>query len=84
MECPDLGSLSDLNLRASILSREVGGQVVFTCSPGFGLSGPAHSTCLPTGEWAQPIPVCKGEKINLYTRIIFKKYLSSTYSSLQL
>ncbi|KAL1115089.1 hypothetical protein AAG570_007120 [Ranatra chinensis] len=59
MECPDLGTLSDGNLRASILSREVGGQVVFSCTPGYGLNGPAHSTCLPTGEWATPLPTCR-------------------------
>ncbi|XP_014258644.1 CUB and sushi domain-containing protein 3 isoform X2 [Cimex lectularius] len=59
MECPDLGNGTDPNLRASILSREVGGQVVFSCSPGFGLVGPVHSTCLLTGEWAGPLPICK-------------------------
>ncbi|XP_054274318.1 uncharacterized protein LOC128994090 isoform X3 [Macrosteles quadrilineatus] len=59
MECPDLGNLSDPNLRATILSREVGGQVMFSCTQGFGLIGPAHSTCLPSGEWAAPLPSCK-------------------------
>uniref|UniRef100_A0A1B6DCY4 Sushi, von Willebrand factor type A, EGF and pentraxin domain-containing protein 1 n=2 Tax=Clastoptera arizonana TaxID=38151 RepID=A0A1B6DCY4_9HEMI len=59
MECPDLGNLSDPNLRATILSREVGGQVMFSCTQGFGLIGPAHSTCQPTGEWASPLPTCK-------------------------
>ncbi|XP_075238047.1 hig-anchoring scaffold protein isoform X3 [Lycorma delicatula] len=59
MECPDLVNLSDPNLRASILSREVGGQVMFSCSQGFGLVGPSHSTCQPTGEWAAPLPTCR-------------------------
>ncbi|KAF6197720.1 hypothetical protein GE061_008686 [Apolygus lucorum] len=59
MECPDLGSLNDPNLRASILSREVGGQVVFSCMPGYGITGPLHSTCLATGDWATPLPTCK-------------------------
>ncbi|XP_039298453.1 sushi, von Willebrand factor type A, EGF and pentraxin domain-containing protein 1 isoform X2 [Nilaparvata lugens] len=59
MECPDLINLSDPNLRASILSREVGGQVMFSCSQGFGLVGPAHSTCQPSGEWASPLPTCR-------------------------
>lgn len=27
---------------------------------GFGLDGPTHSTCLPTGEWEQPFPTCAG------------------------
>lgn len=62
MECPDLDNLSDSNLRASILSREVGGQVMFSCVQGFGLIGPAHSTCQPTGEWASPLPTCRGSK----------------------
>uniref|UniRef100_A0A1B6MNE1 Sushi, von Willebrand factor type A, EGF and pentraxin domain-containing protein 1 n=3 Tax=Cicadellinae TaxID=33370 RepID=A0A1B6MNE1_9HEMI len=59
MECPDLGNLPDTNLRSTILSREVGGQVMFSCTQGFGLIGPAHSTCLPAGEWAAPLPQCK-------------------------
>ncbi|XP_073987217.1 hig-anchoring scaffold protein isoform X2 [Rhodnius prolixus] len=58
MECPELANLPDRRLRTSIISREVGGQVVFSCSPGYGLDGPQHSTCLASGEWATPFPTC--------------------------
>nr|XP_014289884.1 sushi, von Willebrand factor type A, EGF and pentraxin domain-containing protein 1 isoform X2 [Halyomorpha halys] len=59
MECPDLTNLQDANLRSSVLSREVGGRVVFSCGPGHALVGPSHSTCQASGEWAQPFPTCK-------------------------
>lgn len=62
MECPDLTNLQDANLRSSVLSREVGGRVVFSCGPGHALVGPSHSTCQASGEWAQPFPTCKGKK----------------------
>ncbi|KAI5725568.1 hypothetical protein M8J77_017209 [Diaphorina citri] len=68
IECPDLSNLSDPNLRAAILSRHVGGQVLFSCTQGFGLSGPSQATCLPTGEWAQPFPSCSGK---LYYFVIY-------------
>lgn len=73
MECPDLGNLSDSNLRATILSREVGGQVMFSCSQGFGLIGPAHSSCLNSGEWATPLPHCKGslQQFKISTQVQF-------------
>lgn len=63
MECPELANLPDRRLRTSIISREVGGQVVFSCSPGYGLDGPQHSTCLASGEWATPFPTCVGALI---------------------
>lgn len=50
--------------RVSILSREVGGRATFSCQPGYGIYGPSQTTCLSTGEWAQPFPTCTGLKTN--------------------
>ncbi|XP_018896895.2 sushi, von Willebrand factor type A, EGF and pentraxin domain-containing protein 1 isoform X2 [Bemisia tabaci] len=58
VECPDPGNLTDPNLRAAVISRAVGGQMMFSCTQGYGLSGPAYSTCQVTGEWSQPFPKC--------------------------
>jgi len=60
VECADLSSNSTSNLRVSILSREVGGQAVFSCPAGFGLRGSANTMCQPSGEWAGPFPTCEG------------------------
>lgn len=60
IECEKIDNLTDPNLRVAVLSRQVGGEIMFSCMQGFGLNGPAHSTCLPTGEWEQPFPTCAG------------------------
>lgn len=59
----DAGGPSGLgpHLRVAIVSREVGGRAVFSCSPGFGLRGPHETVCLSSGEWAQPFPTCSGK-----------------------
>ncbi|XP_022181036.1 sushi, von Willebrand factor type A, EGF and pentraxin domain-containing protein 1 isoform X2 [Myzus persicae] len=58
IECEKIDNLTDPNLRIAVLSRQVGGEIMFSCMQGFGLDGPTHSTCLPTGEWEQPFPTC--------------------------
>jgi len=60
IECENIDNLTDPNLRIAVLSRQVGGEIMFSCMQGFGLDGPTHSTCLPTGEWEQPFPTCAG------------------------
>lgn len=50
--------------RVTILSREVGGRATFSCQTGYGLRGPSQTTCLSTGEWAQPFPTCTGLNSN--------------------
>jgi len=60
IECEKIDNLTDPNLRIATLSRQVGGEIMFSCMQGFGLDGPTHSTCLPTGEWEQPFPTCAG------------------------
>lgn len=52
--------MTDPHLRVSILSREVGGRAVFSCAQGFGLRGPHEAICLPSGDWANPMPTCQG------------------------
>lgn len=52
--------LSLANLRVVIVSREVGGRAVFSCTPGFGLRGPGETVCLSSGDWALPFPTCVG------------------------
>lgn len=68
IECEKIDNLTDPNLRIAVLSRQVGGEIMFSCMQGFGLDGPTHSTCLPTGEWEQPFPTCAGpyNTINKY------------------
>ncbi|XP_050520065.1 sushi, von Willebrand factor type A, EGF and pentraxin domain-containing protein 1 isoform X2 [Daktulosphaira vitifoliae] len=58
IECDEIEKLIDPNLRVAVLSHQVGGEIMFSCMQGFGLTGPTHSTCLPTGEWEQPFPTC--------------------------
>lgn len=63
IECGDIPLQSSSNRsvpRVSILSREVGGRASFSCHTGFGLRGQPETTCLSTGEWALPFPVCMG------------------------
>ncbi|XP_063237081.1 sushi, von Willebrand factor type A, EGF and pentraxin domain-containing protein 1 isoform X2 [Bacillus rossius redtenbacheri] len=59
IECADFVNLTDPHLRVSILSREVGGRVAFSCAPGHGLRGPHEAVCLQSGDWASPLPVCQ-------------------------
>ncbi|KAL0277452.1 UNVERIFIED_CONTAM: hypothetical protein PYX00_004721 [Menopon gallinae] len=59
IECADFNNLTDPNLKVSVLSREVGGRAVFSCSPGYGLQGVAESVCLMTGDWSLPLPTCQ-------------------------
>lgn len=75
IECEKIDNLTDPNLRIAVLSRQVGGEIMFSCMQGFGLNGPTHSTCLPTGEWEQPFPTCAGTY--LYTK--FFNHLFSTF-----
>lgn len=70
IECEKIDNLTDPNLRIAVLSRQVGGEIMFSCMQGFGLNGPTHSTCLPTGEWEQPFPTCAG----LYTYQLLMSY----------
>lgn len=37
----------------------MGGKAVFSCGPGYGLTGPSEAVCLPTGDWSGPIPTCQ-------------------------
>jgi len=72
IECEKIDNLTDPNLRIAVLSRQVGGEIMFSCMQGFGLDGPTHSTCLPTGEWEQPFPTCAG----IYKYILdFTRYI---------
>lgn len=74
IECEKIYNLTDPNLRIAMLSRQVGGEIMFSCMQGFGLDGPTHSTCLPTGEWEQPFPTCAGIYITHLTRYIIYYY----------
>lgn len=63
VECGDIPIQSSSNRtvpRVTILSREVGGRATFSCQSGYGIRGPSETTCLQTGEWAQPFPSCFG------------------------
>lgn len=66
IECGDVGASagSELgpHLRVSVVSREVGGRAVFSCTPGYGLRGPHETVCLSSGEWAVPFPTCAGKE----------------------
>lgn len=69
VECGDIPLQASSNRsvpRVSVLSREVGGRASFSCHTGFGLRGPSETTCLSTGEWAQPFPSCMGTSIPSY------------------
>lgn len=58
--CPDSIQSPERSLRASIVSREVGGKALFSCPPGHTLRGSTEAVCMPNGEWAQPFPYCEG------------------------
>jgi len=73
IECEKIDNLTDPNLRIAVLSRQVGGEIMFSCMQGFGLDGPTHSTCLPTGEWEQPFPTCAGI-YNIFDTIYYYYY----------
>lgn len=60
IECGEVGEVLPPNLRVTVISREVGGQAVFTCSTGHGLRGPQQTICLPSGDWSTPYPTCEG------------------------
>ncbi|CAG9571132.1 unnamed protein product [Danaus chrysippus] len=45
--------------RVAVVSRGVGGRAAFSCPPGYALSGPTETVCLPAADWARPFPVCK-------------------------
>lgn len=47
--------------RVAVVSRGVGGRAAFSCPPGYALSGPTETVCLPAADWARPFPICKGE-----------------------
>lgn len=67
IECGDIPILASSNRsvpRVTILSREVSGRATFSCQTGYGLRGPSQTTCLSTGEWAQPFPTCTGLNSN--------------------
>ncbi|XP_025833136.1 sushi, von Willebrand factor type A, EGF and pentraxin domain-containing protein 1 isoform X2 [Agrilus planipennis] len=59
IECGEVGPVLPPHLRVTVISREVGGRAVFSCTPGFGLRGALETTCLSTGEWATPFPTCE-------------------------
>lgn len=80
IECEKIDNLTDPNLRIAVLSRQVGGEIMFSCMQGFGLNGPTHSTCLPTGEWEQPFPTCAGlyhVNLHLPLSLIFVRHNDS-------
>ncbi|XP_050671196.1 uncharacterized protein LOC126969692 [Leptidea sinapis] len=45
--------------RVAVVSRGVGGRAAFSCTPGWALSGPTETVCLPAADWAKPFPVCR-------------------------
>ncbi|XP_060807330.1 uncharacterized protein LOC106139408, partial [Amyelois transitella] len=45
--------------RVAVVSRGVGGRAAFSCPPGWALSGPTETVCLPAADWAKPFPVCR-------------------------
>ncbi|XP_066943300.1 sushi, von Willebrand factor type A, EGF and pentraxin domain-containing protein 1-like isoform X2 [Macrobrachium rosenbergii] len=63
IECPDPRvKLSDSRLRVTVLSRGVGGRVLFTCPKGYTTTGPSRAICLDNGQWSSPTPTCKEAK----------------------
>lgn len=60
IECGEVGGVMPPRLRATIISREVGGRAQFSCDHGFGIRGPHETICLISGEWATPYPTCVG------------------------
>ena len=37
-----------------------GSTVTYTCYPGYSMQGPRFATCLASGQWNQPPPICQG------------------------
>lgn len=65
VECGDIPILPSSNRtvpQVTLVSRVVGGRGVFSCRAGYKLKGPSESTCLPSGEWSLPFPICEGRK----------------------
>lgn len=60
VECGEVGSVLPPHLKVAVISREVGGRAVFSCTPGYGLRGPHETVCLLSGEWASNFPTCVG------------------------
>lgn len=44
---------------------------MFSCANGNSLIGAAQVTCLPSGNWSAPLPLCESEYCVLLTQIIF-------------
>lgn len=71
VECGEIPLLTSANgtvPRVSVLSREVGGRVAFSCPNGYGLRGASESGCLPSGEWSTPFPTCIGKPSHLISQ----------------
>lgn len=86
IECGDIPLQSSSNRsvpRVSVLSREVGGRASFSCQNGYGLRGPSETTCLSSGEWAQPFPTCTGTFCNDVSVEFRLKISQKSLSSLQ-
>ncbi|XP_065189198.1 P-selectin-like [Sycon ciliatum] len=41
------------------MSLEINGATIFTCNPGYNVSGSSASVCLPTGTWSTSPPTCQ-------------------------
>ena len=55
--CPETGGTFENGL-AAVLSSNYGGQVTYSCFPGFMLQGEARLNCLASGEWSGQEPRC--------------------------
>ncbi|ODN01862.1 Locomotion-related protein Hikaru genki [Orchesella cincta] len=45
--------------KITILSREVGGKVTFSCAQGYMVEGVSDAVCQSSGDWSSAIPLCK-------------------------
>ncbi len=49
------------NGQVNLRGTTVGSQALYTCFPGFTLSGVSSRTCLESGEWSDQAPTCTGK-----------------------
>ena len=63
IECPELSAPA--NGRVDVSGLRPGSRALYSCSPGFRLSGSERRTCQNNGQWSNRKPSCTGENLKL-------------------
>lgn len=80
IQCPDIPNKRGLT--ANLNETKLGSKIQLSCINGNSLIGASELTCMPSGNWSAPLPVCESMYININdsTRIIlFSRQLFLIY-----